>query len=124
MQKLKNVGIELWCNPHLLFAALGVCLPLLFLAAPVMAADDFGDMAGNVENQAKGIAGAAQMVFYLLGFVLVGIGLLMLAISREKKLAIGMLVVGFLLTSVGVFISIGSGSFFGSDQSQTDQLLN
>lgn len=90
----------------------------------VHATDDFADMGQNLEEQSQGLAGAAQMIFYLLGFILAGVGLIMLAISQEKKTAVAMLIIGFILTSIGFFISMGSASLFGSDVSNTEKLLD
>ena len=107
-----------------------VCMFLLFILFVCLvlpqfgiAADDFADMGENIEEQSRGLAGAAQMIFYLLGFVLFGAGLIMLAMSTDRKLALVCLFVGVGLLSIGFFISIFTGSLFSSDVSQTDQLL-
>lgn len=107
-----------------IFVFLALALFVLFVLPQVgIAAKDFADMGKNVEEQAQGLAGAAQMIFYLIGFILVGVGLLMLAISRDRKMGLICLVIGFVLLSIGFFISMGSGSLFGSDVSETDKLL-
>lgn len=124
---IQNTYYTALANPIYLRAILGVFVVGLLIAAsstPLIAASDFADMGKNVEDQSKGLAGAAQMLFYLLGFVLVGIGLIMLAMSRSRGIAVAMLCVGFGLTSIGFFISMGSSSFFGSDVSEVDALFN
>lgn len=125
---IKNTYYSAMANPAYLravFMIFVVGLVIASTATPLIATDDFADMGQNVEEQSKGIAGAAQMLFYLLGFILVGVGLIMLAIAPHKRgLAVMMLVIGFVLTSIGFFISVGSGSFFGSDVNETDSLLD
>lgn len=124
---VKNSYYTVMANPaylRALFTVFVVGLVLLSSSTPLIAANDFADMGKNLEDQSKGIAGAAQMLFYLLGFVLVGIGLLMLAMSKSRGTAVAMLCVGFGLTSIGFFISMGTSSFFGSDVSEVDSLFN
>lgn len=124
---VKKTYCALLANPVYLragFALFVVGLVLASTPGSLMAARDFADMGANLEDQSRGVAGAAQMIFYLLGFVLVGIGLIMLAVSRSKGAAIAMLAVGFVLTSIGVFITMGSSSFFGADVSEVDSLFN
>lgn len=121
---IKKSYAEVLCNPRLRGAVFLSFVMVLFWAVPALAANDFADMSSNISDQAKGVAGAAQMIFYLLGFVLVGVGLVVLAIGKEKKMGVIMMIVGIILTSIGVFISIGSGSFFGSDHSNVDDLFN
>ena len=124
---IKNTYYTVMANPAYLKAAFGmffVCILVLSSVSPIHAAKDFAEMGKNLEEQSQGIAGAAQMLFYLLGFILVGTGLLMLALSRSRGAAVAMLCVGFGLTSIGFFISMGSSSFFGSDVNQVDTLFN
>lgn len=124
---IQNTYYAAMANPACLraiFGALVVGLVVLSTSSTGLAANDFAEMGKNLEAQSKGIAGAAQMLFYLLGFVLVGVGLLMLAMSKSRGLAVTMLCVGFGLTSIGVVISMGSSSFFGSDVSEVDNLFN
>lgn len=124
---IKDAYYTVMANPAYLKAVFGmffICILMLSSVSPILAAEDFAEMGQNLEEQSQGIAGAAQMLFYLLGFILVGTGLLMLALSRSRGSAVAMLCVGFGLTSIGFFISLGSSSFFGSDVNQVDSLFN
>ena len=124
---IQNIYFSVMANPAYLraiFAFFVVSLVVMSTSSTGIAANDFAEMGQNLEQQSKGIAGAAQMLFYLLGFVLVGVGLLMLAMSKSRGLAVTMLCVGFALTSIGVVISMGSSSFFGSDVNEVDSLFN
>lgn len=127
VRMIKHTYFAVMTNPACLraiFAVFVVGLVVMSTSAPGFAANDFADMGQNLEAQSKGIAGAAQMIFYLLGFVLVGVGLVMLAMSNSRGTAVAMLCIGFALTSIGVVISMGSSSFFGSDVSEVDNLFN
>jgi len=107
-----------------IFSCIAFVLICFFLLPKVgIAAEDFADMGENIEEQSKGLAGAAQMIFYLIGFVLVGAGLVMLAVSQDRKMALICVIIGFVLLSLGFFISMGSGSLFGSDVSNTEKLV-
>ena len=98
-------------------------LAFVFICPQMGLAEDFADMGENIEEQSEGLAGAAQMIFYLVGFVLAGAGLIMFAVGQDKKIALVCLIVGFALLSLGFVISMGSSSLFGSDVSNTEQLL-
>jgi len=103
-----------------------LCLLFVLTVVPEFsfAEKDFADMGGNVAEQSKGLASAAQMGFYLIGFAFVGIGLIMLATSHTGKgKGIVVMSIGFVLTSIGFFVSTGSTSFFGSDVSKTEELF-
>jgi len=109
---------------RILFAFVSICVMFVFICPEVgLAAKDFADMGQNLEEQSQGLAGAAQMIFYFLGFILVGVGLVMIAVSSDRKMALICVVIGFVLLSLGFFISMGSSSLFGSDVSNTDKLI-
>ncbi len=128
IKAIRKVYYTLLANPAYLrlgVAAAVMCLTVFTTATPLLAdgAEDFASMGQNVGEQAGGIAEGAKMLFLLLGFLLVGAGLVMLAFSKNKGSAIAMLAVGFILTSIGVFITVGSTSIFGSDVSEVGDLV-
>lgn len=96
--------------------------------SPGFAVDSLGDMGGQLEGEAKGLAGGIRMIAYLAGFIMVVVGIAMMANSKKTQqpmtVPVILLICGIMLVSVNFVIGLGSSTFFGSDQSQTNELFN
>lgn len=103
--------------------ALGCCAIWLFGPEIAQAAVTFGEMGENVAENAKGVAKGVALTGYLIGAVMAILGFVeMYKASKgpggQSTYTGGLakLLIAALILGLGAFISSGSATFFGSDQ--------
>lgn len=111
---------------HKLLTSLGALVAVTCTTGLAFAADGgFGDLGNNIADQSVGMANGIMNVGLVVGLILVVAGLVTFA-TKDKtnvqaKVPITMCVVGFLLFSITAFISAGSTTLWGEDQSTASQ---
>lgn len=102
--------------------ALGCCAIWLFGPEIAQAAVTFGEMGENVAENAKGVAKGVALTGYLIGAVMAILGFVeMYKASKGPGQStypggLAKLLIAALILGLGAFISSGSATFFGSDQ--------
>ncbi len=93
----------------------------------VNADEGLGGVGNHLSQQAQGMGKGVKMLAYLAGFVLVVIGIAMIATGKRQQQPMTipaiMIVAGIMLVSVMFFIGVSSATFFGSDQATGQEEL-
>lgn len=104
---------------------LGVAAVVLFVAGNAIAGGGFGAVGENVADQSKGMAAGAKNIGYLLGLIFVIIGLAVAANAKKSNTPMAIpftfIIVGVCLLALTAFISTGSETIFGSDETSSAQ---
>lgn len=105
----------------LLILALGAIVlaaAALWSTAVAAAPDSLGAIVNNVAEDSRQAASGIKILFYFIGFILVGVGVVMLVSANRRGSGLGapitMIVVGILLLGYTQFIQSGSGTVFDS----------
>lgn len=122
----KKLKVFCFVNPRIVYtSAMLMLLTFSLVASPVFAGGGFGDMGDNVAGQFTGLTQALKMFAYFSGFALVIVSIVLFAGMKKPgnqtpaTVPVIMMVAGFALLSIMAFISMGSSSFFGSDETGT-----
>jgi preprotein translocase subunit SecG len=103
----------------------GITSVVLLAAGSVFAAGGFGAVGENIGSQSKGMATGIKQMGFLIGVLFVVIGLVIFAnlkkTNTQAVVPIGMLTVGVCLLALTTFISTGSETLFGSDETTKAQ---
>jgi len=108
---------------HLAIAMLAFAL---FMPEPALAANDLAGMFSNMGGQATAGAKFAKILFFVIGFVMFGVGMMMFATAQKqqqpKGASITVMLIGVALMSIVGLVHIFTASSVGGTSSGLNEL--
>jgi len=111
-------------------AVFGSLVAILSIVVPSQAlAQGIGQIGTNVANQGQGLTQMFLIAFGVIGFAMVGIGLVKWKNAKQSGESmggiVGMIVIGAILLSIPAIIGVMQSSVFGTNEAQgtLDQLV-
>ncbi|MEY2341483.1 DUF6750 family protein [Acidithiobacillus sp. IBUN Pt1247-S3] len=106
----------------------GAGIVAMLAPALAQATVSFSQIANNGQSTVQSFSSLAVYFFIFIGIVMVGGGIVMWILAHKRQQptwpGIAMIIGGVLLVSLTAFISSGSDTVFGSDQSQMSTVVS